>query len=194
MPYQHTNRRGDIYYIQAKERAGKTAYSATRKPTGAPVDRLPEGYEIYEKPESAQVFVRKIKPTKISPAERKLVETALRTLAKLDHFILEVEADSLVIYLSDAQPDAALSILRSMAPMTADQAQSMRDFTMSRATYVKMMRFMLADETARRFDAMRWCFLGSIDDWYFLEAGKSLDELVKKYVPHLGRESFFELM
>ncbi len=70
MAYQHTNRRGDVYYIQAKGRGGKIAYSAARKPTGTMVDRLPKDYEIYEKPENAQVFVRKIKPTLILPSER----------------------------------------------------------------------------------------------------------------------------
>jgi hypothetical protein len=194
MAYEHTNRRGDVYFIQAKERGGKIAYSAARKPSGKAIDRLPEGYEIYEKPENAQVFVRKIKPTKILPIERQLVETSIRKLAKLEHFIVDVEADSLVVYLTDAEPDASLGILRSIAPMTAEQARSMEEFMISHAKYTKMMRFMLMDEKNRRFFAERWCFLGGIDDWYHLAGEKMLAELVEEYVPHLGQESFFDLM
>jgi hypothetical protein len=186
MPYQHTNRRGDVYYIQAKERGDKIAYSAARKPTGKMLDHVPEGYEIYEKPESAQVFVRKIKPTKILPIERQLV--------KLEHFILDVEANSIVVYLTEANPDASFGILRAMAPMSPDQAQSMKDFIIGHAMYSKMMRFVLTDQKSRTFAVERWCFLGSIDNWFFLAGGNMLAELVKKYVPHLGKESFFELI
>jgi hypothetical protein len=57
-----------------------------------------------------------------------------------------------------------------------------------------MMRFVLSDPASRTFDAERWCFLGSIDDWYFLEAGKPLATLLKKYLRHLGKQSFYELM
>lgn len=194
MSYRHTNRRGDVYYIQAKERAGKISYSAVRKPTGKLVDQLPEGYEIYELPENAQVFVRKIKPTNILPIERQLLESSICKLAKLEHFIVDMEADSLTVYVTDAEPDASLSILRSMAPMTADQARSMREFMVSRAKYDKMMRFTLIDADKRQFNVERWCFSGSIDNWYFLEGGAPLTTLAEKYVRHLGQESFFELM
>ena len=40
----------------------------------------------------------------------------------------------------------------------------------------------------------RRCFKGSIDDWYSLEWNLPLDQLVGKYVKHLGKDSFFELM
>ena len=60
--------------------------------------------------------------------------------------------------------------------------------------YSKMMRFTLLDDSPRRFGAERWCFLGSIDNWLSLNGLKSLNKLLAKYVPHLGKESFFELM
>lgn len=154
---------------------------------------MPEGYEIYEKPESAQVFIRKVKPTRIVPMERQLLEVSLRRLAKLDHFIVAVETRSLVVYISDAEPDAALSVMRMIAPMTPSEARSTREFILSRARYEKMMRFTLMDESSRRFSIERWCFLGGIDDWYLLEGDATFAELLEKYVPHLGQESFFEL-
>jgi len=192
--YQHTSRRGDVYWIQARERGGKTVYSAARKPTGNPVDRLPEGYEIYERPENAQVFVRKIQLTRILPIEKQLVEESICRLAQLEHFIVEVETNSLVVYLPDADPDASLSLMRTTVPMTAERARSMKAVMLSRARYEKMMRFTLVEEPSRRFNAERWCFLGGIDDWYFLARDKPLVKLVETYTPHLGRESFFELM
>ena len=40
----------------------------------------------------------------------------------------------------------------------------------------------------------RWCFLGGIDDWRFLAGPTPLADLLDRYTPHLGKESFFELM
>ena len=193
MPYQYTNRRGDVYYIQAKDRAGKTAYSATRKPTGTLVDRVPDGYEIYESPGNGQVFARKRRPTKIRPAERTLVEASVRKLAKGQHCIVDVEVDSIVVYLTDADPDSAVRIIGSLAPMMGDAVQTLRARLLRDATYSKMLRFVLADEDKRSFAVERWCFLGSIDDWYFLSLGDSLAKLAARYVPHLGKDSFYDL-
>ena len=59
------------------------------------------------------------------------------------------------------------------------------------------MRFTLVDEKDRAFRVQRWYFRGSIDRWIDLweaiSEGK-LSDLVKTFCPHIGRESFFELM
>jgi hypothetical protein len=194
MAYTHTNRRGEVYFIQAKARAGKIAYSAARTPAGNTVDRVPDGYEIYERPENAQVFVRKIRPTHIVPAETQSVKTAIRRLAKLEHFIVEAEQASIVIYLSDAEPDLSIELMRAIAPMTVDQAQSMRERMIRRSRYEKIMRFVLTNKVERTFTAERWCFRGRIDNWHYVAGGKMLPELVERYVPHLGQDSFFDLV
>ncbi len=57
------------------------------------------------------------------------------------------------------------------------------------------LKFTLCDDDKRLFAASRWCYLGSIDDWFPLFDGlKPLSELAKNYCPHIGEESFFELM
>ena len=49
----------------------------------------------------------------------------------------------------------------------------------------------------RTFRVQRWCFKGSIDDWIDLwmsgGVGK-LPVLVQTFCPHLGRDSFYDLM
>jgi hypothetical protein len=54
------------------------------------------------------------------------------------------------------------------------------------------MQFLLEDEQRRTFTAQRYCFIGSIDDWIDIGHGP-LRKLVKRYVKHLGQESYFEL-
>ncbi len=44
---------------------------------------------------------------------------------------------------------------------------------------------------------LRWCLRGSIDRWIDLYESRSegkLSNLVKRFCPHIGQESFFELM
>jgi hypothetical protein len=83
---QYTNRRGDRYYVvQGKTKTGKPKFYCSKKPGGVGVERLPEGMELREDPQSAVVTVRKARPTRIAPVERELVErlaselTATRT-------------------------------------------------------------------------------------------------------------------
>ena len=56
-----------------------------------------------------------------------------------------------------------------------------------------MMQFTLIGKGTREFAVERWCFRGSIDDWFPLSYGE-LKTLVARYGRHLGKESFFELM
>ncbi len=57
------------------------------------------------------------------------------------------------------------------------------------------LKFTLCDDDRRLFAASRWCYRGSIDDWIPLFAGReSLSALAKNLCPHIGEESFFELM
>jgi hypothetical protein len=61
--------------------------------------------------------------------------------------------------------------------------------------HMPVMRFTLVDEQTRVFTVARWCFKGSIDDWWPLMGVRGdLKTLVAKYCRHLGKESFFELM
>ena len=55
-----------------------------------------------------------------------------------------------------------------------------------------MLRFILADRGSRQFEAQRMCYRSSMEGWISLGAG-SLGEMARAYVPHLGRETFFEL-
>jgi len=50
-----------------------------------------------------------------------------------------------------------------------------------------------AVEICQSTRTQRYCFLGSVDDW--IEIGKpgKLSTLVKRYVKHLGQDSYVEL-
>jgi hypothetical protein len=72
--------------------------------------------------------------------------------------------------------------------------QNQRLPTPLRFRYSPLMRFTLTDPDERLFCLERWCFLGSIDNWFPLTGPTPLSILIEKYVKHLGQETFYELV
>jgi hypothetical protein len=72
----------------------------------------------------------------------------------------------------------------------------MQDIYDRHATYIPIFRFILVDQDQRLFTAERFCFKGGVDDWMPLLSGGPdlLQTLAKRYVKHLGEESFYELL
>ena len=64
---------------------------------------------------------------------------------------------------------------------------------MPMASYMAMLRFTLIDRKTRVFVAERFCFRGSVDDWIPIAGPGTLAAHVRRFVKHLGRESFYEL-
>lgn len=195
MAMEYVNRKGDTYYLQeGRTKTGKPRYYCGRQLKGAPLDAVPEGYEVYEKPENGQVYLRKARATEISPMERELVEEAVGRLAAAPRAIVDVEPRALVVYLSDTEDDP----LREMAGalgLPQHALGNLREAISRRAVYQKMMRFNLVDAGERLYAVQRWCFRGSIDTWIDLHARPApLPELLNRYARHLGRESFYELI
>jgi hypothetical protein len=160
MAVEHRNRRGEMYYLhEGKTKAGKPMYFFSKKQEGTLAEAIPDGYEVYEKP-NAQVFLRKAVPRLVSDEEVALVAQGARKHGGF-HFLIDVRGKDIVVH-------------EGQTPV---------------------MRFTLVDEQARGFTVARWCFKGSIDDWWPLMGGRGdLKTLVEKYCRHLGKESFFELM
>jgi hypothetical protein len=194
-PVQHVNRRGETYYLLVgKTKTGKPKYYVSKKPQGTPAPAIPEGYEIHESPANGLVHVRKIRPTRVLAAEREQASVSVRALTGIELFFIEIEDDSLVVYWPDRDPETSSGLVGFLLGGTQECVDSMKEWTIQHMRYTPVMRFTLVDEERRQFTAERWCFLGSIDDWLPLDGPAPLTKLLKKYVPHLGQESLYELM
>ena len=195
MAVEYTNRKGDVYHLHAgKTRTGKPRYYFSREQDDTPVGSIPAGFEIYESPEVGLVFLRKVKPVVVAPFEREMVCDGIRRHAELEHFLVDAQGDSLTVYLPAVSGDVPRVLAEGLGLFSPQKLRVETDRIMHRSPYVKMMRFVLVDEDKRMFHVGRWCFLGGIDNWMFLDGPATLAKLVGKYVKHLGTESFFELM
>jgi len=184
---QHINRRGKAYYLyEGKTKTGKPKYFFSMKSEGNLVNTIPDGYEIYENPNS-QVFLRKIQPQIITPEEIDKVKAGIKKYAKPDYFIVDVKGKNIIVNLADQDVDTLVEII---SPMASPRA---RDVMIRSLSYSPMMQFVLKDPKTREFAVERWCFLGAVDGWICLDQSTDLSQLVKKYGSHLGKESFYDL-
>jgi hypothetical protein len=192
VPITHTNAKGQTFTLyQGTTKTGKPRYYFAMQSEGTLAKAIPAGYEIYENP-NAQVFLRRIPPKIITDEERWAVEEGMRRYATVKDYKVDVRGNALLIYTADQDMDTLAAIVCNPH---ASREENARRMTLLRQGihYSPMLVFQLVDAPRRIFQTQRYCFLGSVDDW--IEIGKpgKLPALVKKYVKHLGQDSYVEL-
>ena len=146
-----------------KTKTGKPKYYFSLKTKGQLAEEIPEGFEIYEHPANAQVFLRKKIPPLITELEKKLVEKELQKVAGPRLYIADVKGEEIVIYESNENVENLKEIFGSIDPF--HDASRVENIIKSETTYAPIMKFNLDDEKERTFVVNRYCFRGSIDDW-----------------------------
>jgi hypothetical protein len=182
MTVKHTHRKGKTYFLhQGTTKRGKPRYFFALRAEGELVATIPPGYEIYENP-NGQVFLRKVRPQLITDEEVAIVEAGMRHHCRLEHYIIDVKKDTILIYTPDQDVDLLAEILEISLGIQIEGAKAALDSVLS---FSPMLQFVLVDEEERLFEARRYCFLGSIDDWVSISGAEPLSELMPTYVQHL---------
>ena len=191
MPITHTNAKGKTYYLhQGTTKTGKPKYYFSMESNGALAESIPAGFEIYENP-NAQVFLRRIPPKIITDEERQVVEDGMRKYAEVQDYKIDVKGNAIVVYTADQDIETLVGLFKDVYPEPTTNTQLMT-LLRNEIHYSPMLQFLLEDAQRRLFTAQRYCFRGSVDDWIDIGYGP-LTTLVKQYVQHLGKESYFEL-
>ncbi len=185
----YTNRKGKKYYLhEGKTKKGNQRYYFSTKDTGELAANVPEGYEIYEDP-NARVFLLRVQPKLILDEEIEIIEKELKSHGRPNDHKVDVRADVITVFESNQRSQPS----NDFTPFFI--TNFMQDFYDRHATYQPIFRFILVDQDQRLFTAERFCFKGRVDDWTPLLSGgpDSLQTLAKRYLKHLGEESFYEL-
>ncbi len=201
MAIKYSNRVGKTYYLlEGKTTTGKPRYffSLRQNGKGTAVDILPEGYEIYEHPENAQVFLRKNRPRLITDIEEQFVINHVRNLKRSRRYRVDCKDEYITIYESNADTENLKGIfgdLLKIAPtrpgVNADDAMDVL-INIADQHYTAMLRFCLVDKEKRTFTIERFCFRDSIEDWIYLAGPDDFRKIVKKYVKISGTDEFFD--
>ncbi len=189
MKIQHESRNGKIYYLHALPgKNDKPKYHFSTRADGPLADQVPDGYEIYENI-SGQVFLRRKTPQLITDEELALVNANLQRETR-DHFYqAEVKKKFIIIYeASNHSP-----MLKSIA-LSWINPDAIRKAALLATSFMAVLRFLLVEPEKRLFIAERYCFRGSVEDWIDIGCRPApLPKVLKKYLPHLGKESMYEL-
>jgi hypothetical protein len=153
-------------------------------------DAIPTGFEVYENP-NAQVFLRRIPPKLIMDEERQVVADGMRKYASVQDYKIDVRGNAIVVYTADQDIETLAGLFQDIYPDPTTNPQLLT-LLRNEIHYSPMLQFLLEYEQRRLFTAQRYCFRGAIDDWIDIGYGP-LTQLVKRYVKHLGQESYFEL-
>ncbi|MEO8497236.1 MAG: hypothetical protein ABI614_19360 [Planctomycetota bacterium] len=191
---EYVNRRGDRYFVfRGRTKTGKPKYFASKKESsdkGELIESLPDGFEIFEHPRNSTVFIRRCKKSRVIEAERELVERLVLELSAHSLVRTIIDGDQIVVYTPHADPMAAAERMAEIFGVTiaraAEQIATHTDFAAD-------LRFSLVDADARSYFAERFCYRGSVDDWIPVGGPAPLETLVRRFVPHLGQESFYDL-
>ncbi|MFZ4580302.1 MAG: hypothetical protein ACOYOB_18115 [Myxococcota bacterium] len=185
--FEHVNRKGQRYFLcQTKSNTNAPRYVFSRKPTGAPVAAVPDGYEVAESV-NGLVSLRKTGSCQIRADECALVEAVL---AMHHGRRCRVDAKKREIVVHES-PDPLFDLDSLVGFFGSGHDLSMR--VAASAQLSPVMRFRLIENMARTFTVDRMCFRGSLDGWLPLDTG-SLANLAETYIRHIGKDSFFELI
>jgi hypothetical protein len=201
MAVHHTNRIGKTYYLrEGKTKTGKPRYcfSAQQHGKGEVVYRIPDGYEIYEHPENAQVFLRKMRPQLITDFEKLIVNKAIKASQRQRRYLIDFKYEYITIYESDVAVEDIKSIFSDLMEHTPPRSELTADDAMNVLVnaadqhYSAILRFRLADKERRMFTPERYCFRGATDDWINIGGAENLETLVETYIESLGTYYFFD--
>lgn len=187
MPYSYTNRKGKTYYVRKVEGKRGTRFVCSQSKTPDALESVPEGYEVVENP-NGQVACRKVQHSPVTDAELATVEKLVRKLCKRKDVKVERKKNDVILHHA---PEAVGPDLASLG-LLGGAADKLQEFLHENRTYEAVLKFTLDDPGARQFRAERMTWIAG-EGWMYLESGP-LAKLAKKYAPHVGEESFFELM
>ena len=189
-PVQHINRKVKTYYLHAATtKTGKTRYVMTRAREDA-LTELPEGYTITESV-NRQVSVGRIQPKLIANAEQGMIESELESLG-LNRYRCAVKGHYITVYEPLYQESDFEPIFKNMgffAPLMEEYLSERTD----KGPFEPVMRFRLFDEDKRIFEIQRMTYRGE-GGWMSLHKFGPLKDLVRKYLKHLGKDTFYDLM
>lgn len=194
MPITYTNRKQKTFYLhQGKTKTGKPKCHFSMKAEGVLAEAIPEGFEIYENP-NAQVFLRKIPPKLITDQELCLVKDGMEKYSHADKYIVDVKKETISIFTPTQNVAALSEFLVPTAQALGKTQEDLQKLLQQVLSYSCDFRFILVNKQQRLFQAQRYCYLGSIDDWIEIGSTDQLEILVKKYTKHIDQDSMYELL
>ena len=189
----YTNRHGEPYYLhQGRTKTGKVRYFVARTVGEGALEAMPAGFEIAESINGV-VSVRRADPSRpqVSVADLETVRAEVARHGHLRRHVVDARDGEIFIHEPEVSYDE--DALREMAAAAFVSVERMRRASMRRRPrYTPVMKYAPEVFGGSVWAVYRMTYRGH-GGWHILSAGP-LADLAKRYVSHLGKESFFELL
>ena len=181
----YVNKKDQVYFFREVEGKRGKQIVCSRKASENDLSAIPETHEIVESP-NGQVTCRKREDSPFSPDEISVVqEYCLKQKNPLVELLAEFKKDAIIIHYKDLQRVQELAKLAIWHLSEADMHHLAKRFN-----YDPVLKLELTGKDSSDFTIFQMCWRGDAH-WMYLESGP-LPKLLKKYAPHIGKESFFE--
>jgi hypothetical protein len=193
MAIEYTNRFGVTYYL----RCGRTArdrprYYFSRQTNESAVDNIPAGYMVRESIDGV-VSLAKERPELFRVEEIRAIESAVGRHPMHRNYRVAVSGDYIQVYQRvDLEAEEAINDIVRMGFASRSKGAALIASREQRARYTPVLRFGLADQSARRFCVQRMSYRGD-GGWLPIGGLGPLPILAKLIIPTLGADAFFEL-
>lgn len=186
----YENCRGDRYYLhEGKTKTGKPRYFFARDIRDGALAAMPDGFEVAESINGV-VSIRRNKAgeASIPPGDLALVEAAIGRYRNLRWYKARAVGSAIQVFEPHPRPEE----LRSLSGhfILPRRAAGYVEERMQKAQYTPVMKF---EREGDRYVAYRMTYRGR-GGWSWPLATGRLQDLVKKFLPSVGTEKFFDLM
>lgn len=181
MPVEHTNWRGDTYYLhEGVTNKGNPRYFFSRNPKGKLSERIPDGYEVYEMP-NGRPYARKVLIPLISEIEIRIIANSI---PKAVHNKLVVKKRSVTVYIAE-----------EMSPSSNFLGKQVL------GEYQPLLRFVLTNDKCRTFDVEFLIRFDEIadedeevyeDQWICEDTSNDLRSLAARYCGRLPSDFLYD--
>ena len=191
MALQYTNRKGSTYYLhRRKTKNGKVRFVFAKSVGDGALDALPDRHKVRESINGVVSVISVVQATPVTELEEQAVRSAMAKL-NLDEYRLEIRGNAITIFEPDRRVADLAELFVGVSPF--GPSKQAVDNLARRVDYSPVLRFVLDDRSTRTFHIERMTYRGEGGWSYPLGHGK-IGHLAKKYVPHVGNDSMFDLL
>ena len=185
---KYINRKGIPYYFREVSGKRGTQIVCSKMEFGNDLAAIPDTHEVVESP-NGQVSCRKTMKYDLLPEEIALAKKLCPKLVKKNVRVI-VEMKKKAIHIHSANADSMNELAQYVTGSGSVPTRILAAMEKN-LRFEPALKLELSKKPERIFLVSRMCWRGKCD-WMFLDEG-SLEKLLRKYVPHIEQESFFEL-
>ena len=181
----YTSRKGKQYFLHSVvTKNGNLKYTFTLKNDDNCIEEIPIGYEIYEPP-NGNIFLRKKINNHFIINEIDIIESALKKHCKYAKYVIDYKKDGVGIYIDHKYQRQKSSL---------DLTYSMLGYTENENIYFEPSFKFSKDNEQPNYTIERYCFLGGVNNWVYIENSNDLIYLCNKFgssLFHVGKRPIF---